>query len=475
MSDCCFEGGASAPAVCVDGSCSFASCFDGGESTSFSSYSTGASYSDASVSRVSSSLDMSTGSLYGNSADSSAVRATATEAVMKPSAMTPRQDQGEIAKPGEPPKIIVSNDASVTPDFIVKKDGNVEVVGDPYSGDKPHSVYRVQVEDGADQKQTDALVAQINDRIKQQDGRAETTLYATPGLVSDELRKAFERTPAPAPQDETTPNPEQNPEDQPPVPEDGDSPSNPGGGGCPGGDSPGPSPSDDSSPPPSDETAPPQETLPESTPSVITTPMDNLIDAARLNTWENGTNNSLGAYEMNVGGWYTSWLTPEMLEELGNPPDYRKLGKILAKHKNNPKFKEAMDARMNNMREQGDNISADKIGAEFNKLSNDSMYAENFGIFLNGQQSGRNATGEEMQNFFNKDMQKAVSSSRIADVAHEAGVKIKDLPAQKQITMALAGALGHIPNQEEMAKYEKYLQVVGERYKPTTMNQVAIR
>ncbi len=471
MSDCCFEGGASAPAVCVEGSCNFTSCFDGG--SSYQSFCTGPSC-EVGVSRVSSSLDLNTGSLYGNSADTSAIKAPVqAEATMKPSNMTPRQDQGEVAKPGEPPKIIVSNDASVTPDFIVKKDGNVEVVGDPFSGDKPHSVYRVQVEAGADQKQTDALVSQINDRIKQKDGRAETTLYATPGLVSDDLRKAFERTPSPLPQENET-NPQENPQDQPPVPEDGDSPSNPGGGGCPGGDCPGPSPSDDSTPPPSDETAPPQETLPD-TPAVITTPMDNLIDAARLNTWENGTNNALGAYEMNMGGWYTSWLTPEMLEELGNPPDYRKLGKILAKHKNNPKFQKNMEARMNNMREQGDNISADKISAEFNKLSTDSMYAENFGIFLNGQQSGRNATGEEMQNFFNKDMQKAVASSRIADVAHEAGVKIKDLPAQKQITMALAGALGHVPNQEEMKNYEKYLQVVGERYKPSNLNQVAVR
>lgn len=473
MSDCCFEGGACAPAVCAEGPC-FTSCFSGGESSSFQSFCTGPSCSDTSVSRVSSSLDLSTGSLYGNSADTSAIKAPQAEAVMKPSNLTPRQDQGELAKPGEPPKIIVSNDDSVTPDFIVKKDGNVEVVGDPYSGDKPHSVYRVQVEAGADPKQTDALVSQINDRIKQKDSRAETTLYATPGLVSDEIRKAFERTPSTLPQDESTPP--ENPEEQPPIPEDGDSPSNPGGGGCPGGDCPGPSPSDDSTPPPSDETAPPQETLPE-TPSVITTPMDNLIDAARLNTWENGTNNSLGAYEMNVGGWYTSWLTPEELAELGDPPDFRKLGKILAKAKNNPNsaFKKNMDARINNMREQGDNISADKITAEFDKLSTDAMYAENFGIFLNGQHSGRNATGEEMQNFFSKDMQKAVASSRIADVAHEAGVKIKDLPQQKQITMALAGALGHVPNQEEMAKYEKYLQVVGERYKPSTLNQVAIK
>ena len=473
MSDCCFEGQC-APSVCFDGGgVSSAGCWSPGESSSFCN-STGYS-SDCSVGTAASSgsLDFSTATIYGNSGDSRAI-GTAGDSSFAKSAMSPRQDQAELAKPGESPKIIVSNDSSVTPDYIVKKDGQVEQVGDPTSGDKPHSVYRIQVEPGADQKATDALVSRINDSIRQKDSTAQATLYATPGLVSDDLRKAFEAK-APSPADDVNPNPETPPEDSAP-PSDDESPSNPGGGDCPSCPNSPNSPSDDSSPSDTPSEVPP-ETLPSDLPAnVVASPMDNLIDAARLNTWENGTNNALGAYEVNMGNWYSSWLTPEMLEELGNPPDYRKLGKILAKAKANPKFQQGMQERLGNMKEQGDTAGADKIDAMFTKLSTDSMYAENFGIFMNGQQSGRNATGEEMQNFFDKDMQKAVASSRVSDVAHEAGVKVKDLPAQKAITMALAGALGHVPTEKEMTEYNKYLQVVGSRFKPAqpgTINQLA--
>lgn len=479
MSDCCIESSCASNSVCVEGPCLSTGCWSG--DSSFSNFS---SSSDLSISSGSSSIDFgNSGSLYASRSDSgltsseSSRSATISDAAMVPSKQTARQDQGELAKPGEPPKIIVSNDSSVTPDFIVKKDGKVEVVGDPFSGDKPHSVYRIQVEAGANQKDTDALVSQLNDRIRQKDASAQTTLFASPGLVSDDLRKAFEKS-QPAPSQDQAPNPEEspNPEENLPPADDSDSPSNPGGG-CPGGDCP----SNPGTPP--DDTPVPDEVPSEVPPqpdalAPVVTPMDNLIDAARLNEWENGANNSLGAYEANMTNWYSSWLTDEMLAELGNPPDFKKLGKVLAKHKNNPKFQEKMNARLGNMREQGDNAGADKISGTFDKIGSDPLYAENFGIFLNGQQSGRNATGEEMQKFFDKDMQKAVASSRIADVAHEAGVKVKDLPAQKQITLALAGALGHIPNQSEMAQYSKYLEVVGQRFRPAgteSLNQLALK
>src|SRR5579883_3231934 len=155
MSDC-MEFSCS-PSVCVEGPCLAGECW---------APSCCSTVSDVAPMRVSSSLEMNTSSLYSSHVSAEAPRAAALDShksssdlvkdgTFKQSNLTPRLDQTE-RNPGEQPKIIVTKDSSVTPDFIVKKDGQVEVVGNPEAGDKAHSVYRVQVEEGADQKNTDA-------------------------------------------------------------------------------------------------------------------------------------------------------------------------------------------------------------------------------------------------------------------------------------------------------------------------------
>ena len=462
MSDC-IEFSCS-PSVCVESSCFTGECW---------APSCCSPVSDVAPMRVSSSLDMNTSSLYSSSAAAEAPRAAAIdsrkstsdlvkEGTFTQSNLTPRLDQSE-RNPKEQPKIIVSKDAAVTPDYIVKKDGQVEVVGNPDAGDKAHSIYRVQVEEGADPKNTDALVKYLNDRIHSKEPSAAVSLSADAGLVSDETSKLFNK---PAddnrPKDNNDEN-KDNPDDNPP-PDDDNSPCNPGGGDCPG---PGPSPDDSPTPEDNPQDNPP-DAKPDAPPSPPQAPLDNLLDAARLNNWDNNTLGSLGAYEVNAPGWFSSWLDDDMMEELGHPPDFKKLGKVLAKHKNDPKFKTAMASRLNNMREQGDTQGADKIESLFNKLSDEkeTAFAENFGIFLNSQKpGGRNATGEEMSTFFNKDLQKAIASSRMADIAHDAGVKIKDLAPEQAAKMALAGALGHVPNEKELSDYNKYMQIVLSKYK----------
>jgi hypothetical protein len=459
----------SGPSMSFESPCSFSSeCWS---PACFSPVSS--SFSDvSSVSRVSSTLDFNTTSLYGSSIsaglDSHKSSADLVrEGTFVQSNLTPRYDQGD-RQAAEQPKIIVSNEATITPDYIVRQDGKVEVVGNPESGDKAHSVYRVQVEPGADQKTTDALVSYLNDRIHQKEPGAQVSLLAGDGLVSEDLARKFNVSPD---------KPDTPPQDQDnPPPEDDNTPDDPdGGGNCPNNDN---TPDDSPDTPPDnnpdnnpdanpDQTpdTPPQPDVPQ-TPAG---PFDNLLEAASLNSWDNNTNGSLGAYEIDAGNWFSSWLDDDMIEELGHPPDYKKLGKVLAKHKNDPKFKANMAARLGNMREQGDNKGADKIEGVFNRLSDEkeSTFAENFGIFLNSQKpGGRNATGEEMNQFFDKDMQKAIASSRIADVAHDAHVKVKDLPPDQAAKIALAGALGHIPSDKEQADYNKYLQSIQSRFKP---------
>lgn len=469
MSDCCdfgggqsvcIDGGGGGGGTCFSGECWGPSCYSVSSSSSFDS---GISRSSSS----SSSLEMGTSNLYASStAGESSISRAATidsrksvtdlvqEGTFIQSNKTPRLDQNERAA-GEPPKIMVSNESAVTPDYIVRQDGKVEVIGNPESGDKAHGVYRVQVEPGADQKVTDDLVKYLNDRIHQKEPSASVSLDAAPGLVSEDTQKLFTVAP---PKNEEQPNPEEPPPEDTPD----SSPSCPGGG-----DGPGPS---DTSPPedsPSD-TPPDANPIPPDAPLTPKGPMDDILDAARLNSWDNNTIGALGAYEINMTNWFSSWLDDEALAELGNPPDFKKLGKALAKMKNNPKAKEAMDARLNNMREQGDTAGADRIQNLFNKLTDPTQgtFQENFGVFMNSQRpGGRNATGEEMATFMDKDMQKAIASSRISDIAHQANVKVKDLPGDQAAKLALAGALGHIPTDKEMSDYNQYVQAIRGRYK----------
>lgn len=475
MSDCmdfnCAPAGTCVEGPCFSGECWGPSCDSGFASASYSS-----SFSDSSVSRTSATLDMNTGSIYGSAATDNLSRGSmeshksasdlVQDGTFVQSNKAPRADQAERTA-GEQPKIIVTNDNTVTPDYIVRQDGKVEVVGNPDSGDKAHGVYRVQVEQGANQQVTENLVNYLNDRIHAKEPSASAQLLADPGLVSEETSRRFS-APAPAPDSPTNPeDPQNQPQDEPPPDDGGCNP----GGGCPGG---GDCPSDTSppedNPTPSDNPTPPEnQPAPESFAPQM--PMDNILDAARLNSWDNNTAGALGAYEVNMGNWFSSWLDAEMLEELGHPPDFKKLAKVLAKAKNNPKFKEAMDSRLNNMREQGDTAGADKINDLFNKLTDpkETAFQENFGVFLNSQRAGqpesRNATGEEMATFMDKDMQRAIASSRIADIAHQAGIKVKDLPADVASKLALAGALGHVPNEKEMTDYAQYVTAIQSKYR----------
>lgn len=443
--------------VCSEGVCFTSECWPCGPSSSGFS-----SCCDYSTSSRSSSLDMSTGSLYASSASAAdtfrssydtnkSVADHVREGSFIQSNRTPRLDQNDRVA-GEPAKIVVTNDASVTPDFVVRQDGKVEVVGNPDAG---NGTYRVQVEPGADQKVTDSLVGYLNDRIKAKEPNMQVSLLADPGLVSEEVSRRF-TPPAPKPEDESSP-------DENPPPED-DSPSNPGGGGCPSSpdspsDYPDEQPTDTPTDQPTDTTVPP----------VPQGPMDAILDAARLNNWDNNTLGALGAYEVDMTNWFSSWLDDEMLAELGKPPDFRKLAKVMAKHKG--KMQAKMAERLGNMREQGDTQGADKIESMFSKLMDEknTSFHENFGIFLNSQlPGGRNATGEEMNTFMDKDMQKAIASSRMADIAHEQKVRLKDLPPDQAAKMALAGALGHMPSPEELNKYNQFVQSVQTRYKPGT-------
>jgi len=92
------------------------------------------------------------------------------------------------------------------PDFIVKKDGSVEVVNDPEKSNRKEIVVQVERNQGevtgpndAQRKSTDELVAYVSDRMMKpnQDGTKDGVIDDQQGLVSEGLKNRLKTQPAP--------------------------------------------------------------------------------------------------------------------------------------------------------------------------------------------------------------------------------------------------------------------------------------
>ncbi|MBY0551632.1 MAG: hypothetical protein K2W95_30395 [Candidatus Obscuribacterales bacterium] len=404
-------------------------------------------------------LELNTAKLYAG--DSNTVKAATTLDASK--SISQMVQDGTMVKSDKPqipeqrpcgdketPKITVTKDASQPADFIVRKDGKVEVVGDPEAGSGPHKDYKIRVEEGADQKVTDELVNYLANKCLQ--GEKKPTLQADEGLVSDAVKQQF----AP-PQEEKLPEEKELPDELDPD-KSGPSPNcGPDGG-------PGPTPDTN----PDDQLEPDKggdKIEPEKDARPTKAPIEVLRDSIRSSAYDNVQANSLGAYNCNYIGWFGSFLTEEMLEELGNPPDMKKLGKVLAKYKNDPKFKAKMDQHVQNLKDQGDTESAGKIEGMFNKLATDDKFADEMGTFLNGQLKGDNATKEDLAKFFDPKMQDAVANSQMADAAKEMGVKIKDMNEKQAGELALTMLLGHKATEAEKQSYANYVSTISDNFK----------
>lgn len=350
---------------------------------------------------------------------------------------------------GQQPKISVTSDTNKPADFKVKADGTVEVAGKPFDGQKPLSEYKIAVEQGADQKMTEQVVKHIADQISQKAPDAKPVLDAEPGLVSEELRQRYQKS-------DTTDGEQKDDFDD--LPDDKGGIDGGGGGGCDGGgcDGGGGGGGDDTNLDVDDgkdrnhdegldrdqQEGDRNRAVVSATEALRNALATNLDSAGKPN-YENATAKSLGAYSMNFNGFVTSWLTDEMLEELGHPPDWSKLGKILKKHANDPKFKQKMGEKMDALKSNGEESSAKTLEGMVDRLANDEQFAKGFGEFMQGQEQGRNATPDEMKNFFGKDVQDAAITSQMADVATQMGVKLKDLNEQQASDVALGMLVGH--------------------------------
>jgi hypothetical protein len=444
-----FEGFA-AP-CCTDGSC-FADFSTSVFSPAAPSFGGDALLSSRSA--MPESLSLNTSSLYGAEARTASPLDAGKSVHQQVSEGNFRQsdkaapEHRELNK-GDQPKITVTSDTSRPADFTVKSDGTVEVHGNPEDGGKLLSEYKIAVEPGAGEKATDALVTYLSDRLSAAGENIKPVLDAQPGLVSDEVRQSF------------------NVDDKTDSEEDleNDNRNNNGGGGCNNGgggrnnggrDNGGDDLPDENKDDSRDDNKDSNRDGNNKTEQVSNLDaMRNALvaasDAAGNPNWDNATAGSLGAYSMNAVSWFSSFLTSEMLEELEeiDPKtgkkvvNFKKLGQVMNKHKKDPRFQAQLQERTDALKAQGDEGSASTLNSLADRLGSDSKYAEGFGSFLQNQSENKNATPEELKNFFNKDIQQSAISSQMADAAGKLNIKVRDMNEKQAGDLALAMTLGN--------------------------------
>ncbi len=129
-------------------------------------------------------------------------------------------------------------------------------------------------------------------------------------------------------------------------------------------------------------------------------------------------------------------LTPEILRELGTPPDYSKLGEVLKKH---PELLQALMARLKHLQETGE------ISKEMAQRLSDPKTAGELGSFINKLHSGGTMTRSELAEFraemkanLPKETQEAIILDTVrrymstgADAAHiAAAIQLGKTPAE---------------------------------------------
>ncbi|HEY9870861.1 MAG TPA: hypothetical protein V6D08_16975 [Candidatus Obscuribacterales bacterium] len=198
-----------------------------------------------------------------------------------------------------------------------------------------------------------------------------------------------------------------------------------------------------------------------------------------------GIGYQVGRYGLNeglVGGWLAEFLPPELLELLGNPPDWSKLGKILKEHPELRKgfqkgMKEALNKRAEQLKKQPGMEESAKNLNEFADKFNDENFAQNFGDFVSklGGHNGK-IDSEDAKRFMPKELQEFIAKDRTEEFAREVmrqrGVENPDpdnLTPQDAGKVALAWFLGRVPEKDSPdwsnPQYQEYMRRAEDFYK----------
>ncbi len=170
-----------------------------------------------------------------------------------------------------------------------------------------------------------------------------------------------------------------------------------------------------------------------------------------------------GLSQQTIGDWIGQYLPADILELLGQPPDWSKLSDIL---KRNPELmkkfqssmKEALQAEAKKWSAEGSEKDSDalletaKTLEEFSKNFDNAEFSDRFVEFVgNTDGLGSSITKDDVSQLLPPEMQEIIASGAAEKIASDLGVQnIEDIGADDAAKVALGFLLGRTPEAEDL-------------------------
>lgn len=399
--------------------------------------------------------------------------------------------------PNEKPNIKVvyqdhsdNNPNKPQPDFIVKKDGTIQVVNNPEANGDKEIVVQVERAKGetdappaAQQKATDELVDYLAQRLADKypypqsttpDGQVtkNVPIEDKQNLVSDNVEKKYGNGAKPE-----VPNLPQAPEVPQSVRDTSDAMNRTSGSG--GSRNFGRDSVDQSFP---------QRDVPQALneSNGVAGVKDAIASVMRAKNDEVRTRSDgrkqVGRYGMG-SGHFGGWLGDILGIDLGDPPDMAKLAELLKKH---PELRQKLAAAMKKAQQGGQDGKGTKLPEGFAdkfQVGEDGNFKDqkfvdgflNFGDKLSGTKG--DISSAEVNQFMPKELQDVIATDRVESYARQMGVQDPNkMNAQEAGKVGVAMYLGRVPTEQEMADptYQKYAQDFGNMYQMSRARQAGL-
>ncbi len=306
--------------------------------------------------------------------------------------LLPSERTAPTDRTAESPKIKVvfedlnqdPNRASVKPDFVIQKDGKVQVLNDPEKNPHGEIVIQVARESGQikptdeQQKSVDSLVSYLDDRLKQlypDSTRNGVNVEDNQGLVSDGVKHGVARQAAPS--DNFSPETHRQMENM----------SRFGGGGH------GTMSRKEAGDYFPERTVPQQKN--ESEPVMaMKDAIAGMFNADKAHPYETVRRHADGSYRVGRYGLSHQMISSWLMEMLGDPPDWSKLDKLIAEG---------------------------KLPKELGQKMKDPKFQEGFKDFVGKLKGGNgDVTAADVSKFLPKELQETIGTDLVKDFAHKA-------------------------------------------------------
>lgn len=164
-----------------------------------------------------------------------------------------------------------------------------------------------------------------------------------------------------------------------------------------------------------------------------------------------------GRYGINQG-LMGSWLAELLGIDLGDPPDYSKLAKLL---KENPELAKELGDKMQQLAKDG------KVPGAFADKFQDKDFAANFAGFVDKLGGGKGEiSANDVKNFLPKELQETVATDRIQSFEKKMGIDPNHVSDKDAGKVALSMFLGRVPDSNDMQnpQYQKYMDAAGNMF-----------